>query len=225
MAEAWTYGKQGTRFPVAEEQVWKVGSHTFVCSDLMTSSLYFDVLADSPPTLVYCDPPWGNSLLNGFRTKAGKPKATYDWTLLYRRIAALATQYAVDCWLEGSKPSSRDGSQILPTMLNVHTAQWEITYGSANHPAGLYFSGAVPYPPSLTDALTGVNDIDTPRLVMQAYPPGGTVADPCSGRGNTSRQAHAAGWSSVLNEMNVNRMSAALARAEDAGLGEAVRCA
>jgi hypothetical protein len=219
----WTYGKQGTAFEVALGDVWKVGPHTFVCSDFMADpTLYLEALAEQPPTLLYSDPPWGQALVNGFRTKAGAERATYTWQTLYEIISGWAVERGIPLYLEGSKPDSRDGLQIPGTMLPsqyTHQWGWFVTYGKKNAPSGLYYGHTTPVPPELIGTLTDVNDIDLPRLVMEAYGPSGVVADPCGGRGNTSRQAHRAGWSSVLNEMNVHRLSAALARAEEAGMG------
>jgi len=209
----WTYGKEGTAFETAIGQVWEVGNHAFVCSDFMASSLFFDVLATKEPTLVYSDPPWGQALVNGFRTKAGAEKATYTWQDLYSVIADIGRSRGIPIYLEGSKPDSRDGYQIPGTMEypSGHQWGWFVTYGKKNAPSGLYYSGLEPVPSALMSSLTDVNDIHLPQKVMEQYPVG-TVVDPCGGRGNTSRCAERLGWSSISNEMNVHRLSAALAR-------------
>lgn len=222
MTTQWTYGKEGTAHEVEPGQVWEVGDYIYVCSDLMTSTLYEDVLSDHQIDLLYCDPPWGNALLNGFRTKAGLPKATYDVQHLYIKISSLATSRGIPLYLEGSKPDSRDGMLIPGTMQFEgydHQWGWYVTYGKKNAPSGLYYSGREPVPEVLVPALTDVNDVNLPGMVMRAYSDRGTVIDPCSGRGVTSREAFRSGWTSVLNELNPHRMSAALSRAEKEGMG------
>lgn len=224
----WTYGKEGTAFDVEPGQVWEVGDYVFVCSDLMTSTLYTDVLKEHTPTLLYSDPPWGNALLNGFRTKAGLAKATYDVQHLYMKISSLGHERDIPIYLEGSKPDHRDGVLIPPTMEAPgydHQWGWYVTYGKKNAPSGLYYCGKEPVPPVLVNELTGVNDVHLPGKVMRAYGPSGVVIDPCSGRGVTSREAFRSGWTSVLNELNPARMSAALARAEKEGMGTARKVA
>lgn len=215
----WTYGDEGKAFPVKEGEIWKAGQHLFACSDVMESSLFGDLLmaaATPRPTLLYCDPPWGQSLLNSFRSKAGFDKATYRWEQLYRVIADLGHHSNIPVWIEGSKPTSRDGLKI-PGAIASHSMawpvsmSWEITYYRKNL-SGLYYAGTRPVPFSLINLLTGMDDDFTPGTVMSAYGPTGVVIDPCAGRGVTSRQAQKAGWGSVNNELNPFRVSAALAR-------------
>lgn len=213
----WTYGKEGEAFPVQAGQIWRVGRHTFVCSDLKTDGTLRKHL-NSPstpnPTLLYCDPPWGQALLNGFRTKAGLERADYRWEELYQDITAYGAERGIPVWLEASKPESRDGAKVLGTMTAAGDQRhaWNITYNVKKLPSGLYYTGRVPYPPKLLSTLVNMSDKDTPGEIMRATAPSGVVLDPCAGRGVTSRQAEQNGWTSINNEMNRNRMSASLAR-------------
>lgn len=212
----WTYGEQGKRFPVKDGQVWEVGKHLFVCSDLMETSLLDEQLHSRRIDLLYCDPPWGTALLNGFRTKAGKEKAGHTWQELYRRIADFGHDREVDVWLEGSKRSSRDGQKIPGTMhrTGYQSGYWDIRY-YRKHPCGLYFSGRKTPPQPLLTGLHNEDDEDTPRIVMEAYGPTGTVLDPCTGMGATPVCAEKVGWGSVNNEMNGHRISVSLSRLAD----------
>jgi hypothetical protein len=219
VAHDWTYGVEGKAFPVQPGEVWSVGDHLFVCSDLMESEQFDQVLKGVTPTILYSDPPWGQALLNGFRTKAGMEKASYSWNVLYREIAEIAIARGIPLWLEGSKPSSKDGAQIPETMGEYpHRWGWEITYAN-KLPCGLFYAGREPVPPQLRSALLGMHDDHTPGTVMQAYGASGLVIDTCGGRGLTSREAHRVGWVSILNEMNPYRVSSSLYRAEKAGMG------
>jgi hypothetical protein len=209
-------GDDGTTYPVELGQTWKVGPHLFVASDFMNSDELDKAIdrVDAPPTLVYSDPPWGQGLVNSFRTKAGLPHAAYRWEELYRRIADLGQSRGLPVFLEGSVILSRDGSKILSTM--KHRSKqvnhyWPIEY--ANHAAaGLYYASDRPYPPELDAVLPGAHDRHTPAMVMAAYGPTGVVIEPCCGLGGTPYNAHLSGWGSINSELNVYRMSSALAR-------------
>lgn len=211
----WTYGDEGIAYPVKNEQVWQVTErHIFICSDLMTSAMLHEWAIRVPPTLVYSDPPWGQALINGFRTKAGMDRATYTWQDLYRHVARFGHHYGIDIWVEASAETTRDGAEVPFTIAaesHPHRGYAEIVY-SRTKPCGLFYAGTTPADLALLDRLRGVSDWDTPGIVMAAYPPHGVVIDPCAGRGMTSRQAEQNGWSSLSNELNPNRMSAALSR-------------
>lgn len=217
MATTWTYGEEGTAFPVETGQIWQVGRHTFVCSDLKEHDTLRSHLEqpDTPsPTLLYCDPPWGQNLLNGFRTKAGLEHADYRWEELYADITAYGAELNLPVWLEASKPDSRDGRRVPGTMraAGEHQFAWWITYNQKKLPCGLYYTGPTPHPMILSNLLSGLSDKVTPGEVMAHTARGGTVLDPCAGRGVTSRCAENVGWSSINNELNPYRMSAALER-------------
>lgn len=212
----WTYGEEGEAFPVQEGEVWRCGNHEFVCSDLMLSDR-FDTWVDEvsylvfkgPPTLLYCDPPWGTTLLNGFRTKAGKGKATHTWEDLYRRIASIGHARGLPVWVEGSVIESKDGAKIPGTIAGAkYSGYAQVTYYK-KHESGLYYNGPIELPMA---AFTGQDSDNLPRLVMTQYDSLGVVLDPCAGRGMTSRNAEYHGWASINNELNPHRVSAALAR-------------
>jgi len=210
-------GRDGTTYQVEAGQVWAVGErHVFVCSDLMNSTLYDEQIAVglTQPAIIYCDPPWGQGLVNQFRAKAGLPKANYRWEALYRRIADLGHARGLPVWLEGSVLESNDGKRIFGTMRPLEGQRnhyWQIEYGS-HSPCGLYYSSTVPHPESLTPVLTGVHDQKTPGIVMAAYGSTGVVLEPCCGLGGTPVNAERAGWGSLCNEINPYRMSTAMSR-------------
>lgn len=210
----WTYGKEGEAFPVERGQVWQVTErHIFVCSDLMEDQLLDEWCKTHPPTLMYTDPPWGQALINGFRTKAGLERATYTWQDLYRRVAAIGHEYAVPIWAEASSEKHPDGAEVPFTLAaesHPYRDYVEIVY-SRTKPCGLFYAGSSPASLELLDRLRGVSDWETPGIVMSDYPKG-RVIDPCAGRGMTSRQAEQEGWESISNELNPNRMSASLSR-------------
>lgn len=210
----WTYGPEGERYPVKVGEVWQSGQHVFVCSDLMESRLFDEWLDRYTLDLVYCDPPWGQALANGFRTKAGLGKATYDWLDLYRRVAEIGQASAVPVWVECSKEGTKDGDRVREAIMaesHPHFGYVELTYFRRSA-MGLYAASPRPVSEDLLSRLRGVDDEISPLIVLQDYGSSGVVVDPCAGRGLTSRSAQAAGWQSVNNELNPNRVSAALSR-------------
>lgn len=223
MTERWDYGDEGRAYPVEPGQVWRCGSHWFMCSDLMASDAFDHWVAGADSgsigrqVVVYSDPPWGQSLVNSFRTKAGLERAAYRWEDLYARIAKIGHSRGWPVYVEGSAMTSRDGRKIPATIEGgAYHHSVEITYYRTK-PAGLYYCGPSPLHHSVLTRLAGEDDEHTPGIVMAYYGSGiygpvGTVIDPCAGRGVTSREAARQGWMSLNNELNPLRVSAALSR-------------
>lgn len=223
----WVYGEEGEAFPVRPGEVWACGGHLFCCSDLMASGRFERMFNAHPQraTLVYCDPPWGQSLVNSFRTKAGLGRAGYRWEELYQRIAQIGHSRGLPVWVEGSRPDSRDGQKIPSAIgsfagapAGVHSVCVGVTY-YRKHLCGLYYCGPGEVPAGLLHKLAGKDDEDTPGIVMASYGSSGLVIDPCAGQGATAREAQRQGWLSINNELHPNRMSCALVRmAQQTGL-------
>lgn len=214
MTKKWDYGDEGRAFPVEVGQTWKCGRHLFHCSDLMASTTFDEVVAENPPDLLYSDPPWGQSLANSFRTKAGLQKAEYRWENLYTRIAGFGHKYGIPIWVECSTAEHRDGQKVplaIAAESHPYRGYVELVY-YRKHPMGLFYAGTKAAPEDLLESMKGVDDDFTPGRVMQHEAPSGVVVDPCAGRGVTSRQAEESGWTAVTNELNPVRVSAALSR-------------
>jgi hypothetical protein len=225
------YGAQGDAYPVEDGQVWVCGPHLFVCSDLMESVLFRELLdagmewGGPPPTLVYTDPPWGEALAKGFRTKAGRaPTALYTWTDIYRECADLAEMFGAPLWCESSAADTRIGLQV-PGVISrregpTHRAYREITYFGGNR-GGLYYAGSEPAPSVEFVRTDGFQPL---RQILQWYPLG-IVLDPCSGLGGVPLEAQHASWGSISNELDPHRVSKALSRMSKASGHEPRRMA
>jgi len=204
----WTYGEEGERYPVQVGQVWRVGKHTFVCSDLMESDTYERFASGGPkPTLLYCDPPWNQGNVNSFRTKAGLKHVEYSYLDLYRRIAEVGARWGIPMYIEAGNREQKKVAEVLP---NRHRASFDIFYDRKN-PCTLLYAGPMPTPVKRS-VITGMDDAHTPAEVMRAHGPTGLVTDVCGGIGYTATNAEEVGWSSLLNELHPNRVSVALDR-------------
>ena len=117
----WTYAESGGLVhPVRPGQVWTVGDdHVYASYDFMSDAGHAKVeslVGICQPTLLYCDPPWGQGLINQFRTKAGLDAASYRWEDLYRRVVAYVEPH-VPIWLESGK---RERAKVLGEVLHEH---------------------------------------------------------------------------------------------------------
>lgn len=207
----WTYGVPGTTFPVEPGQEWRQGRHTWICADIMADDARVRGHLDEV-TLVYTDPPWGQGLANGFRTKAGLGRATYDWREIYRRAAGYAHERGVPIWAEGSVIDSDYGMPVHGLLAHPGNVRgyWQVTY-MGGHPSGLYYSGPEQVHADLATSLDGLKDFEMVRAVLDNYWPG-VVLDPCSGLGGVPLVAEQAGWGSVNAELSQWRMSKAMYR-------------
>ncbi len=214
-----------TRCPepaVTVSSVWRCGNHVYMCSDLMApdETGYRKQLTEGSfpgvprPTLVYTDPPWGQGLANGFRTKAGLGRAAYDWTEIYRVIAVAARELGIPAWFEGPEITKPDGMKIPGVIMTGpgYRQYHRISYFGGNS-CGLYYASPSVQPPAVQ--LYSRAGFSVPEQVLRCYPVG-TLLDPCSGLGGMPLVAELLGWSSVNNELNPGRMARALARMADA---------
>jgi hypothetical protein len=203
---------------VSVGSVWRVGGHTYACSDLQSSQLLPRLsMGDWPgvprPTLVYTDPPWGQGLANSFRTKAGLGRAEYDWTDIYRNIANGSRVLGIGAWFEGPSIERPDGMKIPGSIMQGHGFRryHRLAYMGGN-PSGLYYASPTIEAPDFE--LSNNSGFAAVGEVLAHYTPG-TLMDPCCGLGGIPLVAEMLGWNSVNNELNPKRMARALARMAD----------
>lgn len=198
MTKRWTYGVDGERYPVQPGDVWTCAGHTFRCGSMMDDSV---AELARWASMIYCDPPWNASNLSSFYTKAGRPKPEFNWLDIYQRVLELAD--GKPCFFEGGVHQERELAELVR---QPYYHAWRITYYRKIE-CTLHYCGSEPCDLNLT----GYDDVVTPILVMQHYDTS-RVLDPCAGMGTTSRCADQAGWFSLNNELNPNRMSVALSK-------------
>jgi len=218
---------------VGRGDVWRVGGHVYLCSDLMDqnpdecatwNNLVTGVFSGVPrPTLVYTDPPWGQGLANGFRTKAGLDRASYDWTDIYKTIANASRLLGIGAWFEGPAIEKPDGLKIPGILMQGpgYRKYHRLTY-MGGKPSGLFY--ASPTWPAPEFELTDNSGFAAVGEVLAHYEPG-VLLDPCAGLGGIPLTGELLGWMSVNNELNPKRMGRALARMADATGAAPVRIA
>lgn len=173
----------GENYPVQPGEVWHVGEHQIRCGDLMNGE-DAEWLTNFKPALVYTDPPWGQALATGFRTKAGLDDyVTYQD--LYAQAFRLINNYGfIPTYFEQGEKWVREMQDIAKSAGLKFTKEWKITYYKKS-PATLTLFNA----DSKTD-MTGMDDDDTPAAAIWDHTkPGDIVVDLMTGRGLTSATA------------------------------------
>lgn len=202
---AFKYRDSGV-YEVAHGQIWRVGSHVFVCGDVTTMHFPNVVRGLGVPDLLYTDPPWSDGQAKQFRTLNDLPPPDYAWTEVFK--AAIRIPVGAR-WVVGDRYRTGELAALLD---DDHYETWQLPGFSTPRVVGvLHYAGPVP-PPDRD--FTGIKDQTLPLHILRSYPKPGLVVDTCSGLGITSRCAERAGWRSVNNELSPHRVSAAIRKME-----------
>lgn len=172
------------------------------------------VAAAGAVPIVYSDPPWNPGNEKWWRRHAGasEPRSYDDF--LDAWCAAVAGCGAAHVFTEQSVNTKHHGMLLaavercaawrLPLL-----EEWTVYYGTPGsrgcmRPNTLLHFGEQPL---LTDP-SGLRGVEMTRVVFAGLdlPPGTTVADPCMGKGMTSRLAHERGWHCIGTELNHRRL-------------------
>ncbi len=213
---SWHYNKAHEKYPVVNGEVWMVGKHGFVCGDLEEQNRLEQTVVQmwgGKRGLMYVDPPWTKSLAAGFRTKAGVEKRSVDLNNLFWQILEPAQQMQTLAVMEGGN-GERDRAIDMAESMGAHVGNvWDITYYKKKP----CFILVADFRDQRTDDypdLTGMDDEDTPRAVLQhyssQYQEQQLVVDPCGGRGLTTRTAEECGWVATTLELSPYRMAEAI---------------
>lgn len=179
-------------------------------------------MAPSRVRIVYSDPPWNPGNEKYWRRHAGAgPPADYD-NLLRRWISVAVLLGAEHVLCEQSANDKHAG--MLMRALERHpgwrlalAGEWTVYYGTpgsrgCSRPNRLLHFAATPAARLTTDP-SGLRGVPMTRKVFEGFPiaPPGWVADPCIGKGMTSRLGHEFGWNVIGTELNPKRLEKTIA--------------
>lgn len=169
--------------------------------------------------VVYSDPPWNPGNEKWWRRHAGAEPPTDYNHLLDAWCACVAAFEPLHVFCEQSvNPKHRamftDAVARCPGWAFPLIEQWMVYYGSpgsrsCSRPNTLLHFG---HEPIATDP-TGMSGEAMTRTVFDGLrlAPGDLVADPCMGKGMTSRQAHLHGLECIGTELNAARLDKTVA--------------
>lgn len=199
----------GENYPVQPGEVWHVGEHRIRCGDLMNSADN-GWLQTFAPVLVYTDPPWGQALATGFRTKAGVDGYVTYQHLYTTAFQIIARHYgSIPVYFEQGEKWVKEMQSLAAAEGLEVTQEWAITYYK-KHPATLTMFNAAGRSHS---NLRGYDDEATPAMAIVDHTRhGDLVVDLMAGRGLTA--ATAAGLDRVFAgmELSPHRVSVTLTK-------------
>ena len=201
----WLYGGSWEKFPIDEDQVWKVdGTESAVCVHNIFNPLpAFMKTAD----MIFVDPPWNLSNVNTFYTKAEISEKVKKFELFEEAVFSAIKDISPEtCYIEIGFQNARKWQDILAGMYKF-IQSWEVVY-YRKHPCVIIRgsnSGNTPKDYSGKDEEKITYDICS----SESY---STVADFCMGRGNVGVGAFRAGKNFVGTELNKRRLAVLLER-------------
>jgi len=197
-------------------EVWAAGDHVVACGDLRTGAVAWLIQEFGPVHLIYVDPPWSGSVISVFSRQAGVERTeSFDEFLV--QVARAPLNFRGPAFFEMGKAKAHTLLAALVDQGGVLTHEWTITY-DRDRPCRLMRVTFGPGRPFDCD-LTGLDDADTPRIVIEGQTdPGQVVLDYCAGRGCTAIAAVLTGRRSVNMELCPDRAQAALVALEKKGL-------
>ena len=207
----WLYGDAWEKFPIEPGEVWGLANGSRVAVHNLFDPLPGFMRAD----LVFVDPPWNLSNINGFYTKAERVDHLTSFNdfadVLFERIGEMAPRTV---YIEIGKQNANDFYERL-SALYPHRQRWPVTY-YRKHPTWIIRgsrSGALGYD------FTGMDEAKCIEVIaqMETY---SMIGDVCMGRGLVGLAAYKAGKPFVGTELNKRRLACLLDRL--AGLGAEV---
>lgn len=211
MPKVWDYSGAIYDYPVEPGDVWQQGDHIFICGDLEGESPLDEILDANPLTLLYVDPPWGNSMATSYRTKAradgdkGRPARLEH---LLPEVIRPAARFGLDAYIETGIKEQDTVETAIRSLGGTVTGVHNITY-YYKHPGLLVGATFNQDEEHVGISFDGLDDDDTPTHAMTHYGTG-CVLDTCAGRGLTARSAQVRGWRSINHELSPYRMAEAM---------------
>jgi hypothetical protein len=198
------YGDSWEKYPVALGDIWTCGMQTFYCGD-------WEAIADldlSKAEWIYCDPPWGNGALSGFRTKASnhgvEKERQLDYLQLIDTVLGEFIASGKPCYVEMGVTWAEAVGNALAGRTGTPTYHWDVTYNGGKAPCRLL---------STVDRrqdFSGMDSADLPLAAMVVEE--GAVLDPFLGLGTTTFHAERSGREGIGIEMHPRRLASAIDR-------------
>lgn len=204
------YGPDGGLYPVQLGDVWECGAATMACIDLetpMRDEFYGGIKAKID--MAFTDPPWNAGNARSFRTKAGDGRPV-DFGGLIGKVMSVLVKSEGLVWIEMGKQSRT----LVGDMLTERGAAFQVfdmKYYN-RHPC-LLFRARFHGEKELTGFKQGLDETPITVAAIEAdSKKGGTILDPCMGRGLIPEEALRRGRKFVGSELNARRMSVTLAK-------------
>ena len=229
MARDWSnaYGDAGDRIPVRDGEVWEIqvptnGATGFVmCGDLEEGC--FTSLIERVglrPNVIVMDPPWGQALAQGFRTRACRPKPVVWETVLACIVKEALEHRPRVAFIEFGLDWFGDlDAEVARWGYRVHTI-WNVVYYRTKPCLWCYVipEDALPEESATGMKLHGLDDIKaTERTIIQATRPGDIIGDPCTGQGHMCVTALENGRYFVGTELAPRRLAVTLDKCQKRG--------
>lgn len=204
----YTYMKKAVaEYPLSVGGAGQVGHHRVFVRDIE----FYDIdditkAVGTPVDLVYVDLPWGGGVTSQFRKRAGMQKGSYgEFRIQFcKLLAQLHAKHIVlemgNSWVEKWKEVlAEHGLKVTHTVQGTYYRRDPMTYMLIGPKAAM-----------LADSLRGVDDMDSPGVVIQQLPDVRHVVDLCCGRGTTAYWAEKFGRRFTGVELDPDRASGAL---------------
>jgi len=205
----WSYGDVHKDYPIQLGERWAVGNSEFICVDLNT-------LDEAPfPSVDYCyvDPPWNQSAMQSYYTKAGRSdKADFKGFIphLFRLLSAVKYDVFIETGKQQLKFLQAEIQRSGGNTINV----WNTTYYETR-PCFVVRAYWNEHNLESLD-LEGMDDGMTPYAVAQAVAEidsGSTIYDACTGMGLITAATVVNGLRFVGTELHPYRMAWAIKKA------------
>lgn len=153
--------------------------------------------------IIYTDPPWGEAFLKYFHKHAGL-EMTDTWPEFVQRLGAVYQanlRPGGHLVIEMGLRWVDEFAEVLSDFGFPETARWNVTYGPKKKPItmGVWYSG--PGFEIDRSLLHGTAVTATNLRLLAQEEPGGTVLDPCCGKGMVAKYALREGFRFVGTEL------------------------
>ena len=208
----WTkaYGNAHEEFPI--EKDWAIGENRFRVGDIMNEEDFIWATSQGPD-YVYVDPPWNQSNIGSFYTKAGKQKQGPKFHGFINRLIQFLKCVKYDCFVEMGSQNIDEFTALSESAGFTIANIWETTYYRTRPARLVQMSLSQPTVEGLE--LTGMWDKYIPWQVCEKLPANSLVMDVCTGKGLTALASVSAGHRFAGLELNPRRLAHAVQRVDE----------